>query len=74
MFYRADNRGKKTFIYCRLSVWRTKKTNHETCELKIERHAEGVIKVKGVITPVITGEIYDHAVITKYFYSGSIVM
>ena len=31
---------------------------------------EGVITVKGVITPVITGVICDHAVITKYFYWG----
>ena len=33
---------------------------------------EDVIKVKGVITPVITGVICDHAVITKYFYWGRI--
>ena len=29
-----------------------------------------MITVKGVITPVITGVICDHGVITKYFYWG----
>ena len=34
---------------------------------RIPKH---VITVKGVITPVITGVICDHTVITKYFYWG----
>ena len=33
-----------------------------------------VITLKGAITPVITGVICDHAVITKYFYWGHAVI